>query len=133
MHSTNQPVLKGRLKGDQIRRLSRLIDMLYTPSEIAAEVGFTRRQVYRAYLPLGCPHERDETGHVWINGVAFREWYQSKYKKINLAPDEGYCLACKKVISLQKPKIKQVDHYKYFAATCPICGRKVSKAITNKK
>lgn len=67
----NKPLLRGRLKGNQLRRLAGLLDMLYTPVELAMEIGFTRRQVYRAYLPLGCPNERDEAKHVFINGHAF--------------------------------------------------------------
>jgi hypothetical protein len=39
------------------------LNMAYTPAELAKEIGFTRRQVYRVYEPLGCPFERDETGH----------------------------------------------------------------------
>lgn len=68
--------LKGRLKGCQRMRLIKLFDMLYKPSELAEEVGFTRRQVYRVYIPAGCPHKRDEHKHIWINGKAFREWYE---------------------------------------------------------
>jgi len=68
--------LKGRLNGSQRMRLIKLLDMLYKPSELAEEVGFTRRQVYRVYIPSGCPHTRDEKRYIWINGKAFREWYE---------------------------------------------------------
>lgn len=66
---------KGRLNGRQRSRLSGLLDMLYTPSELASEVGFSVRQVYRVYVPAGCPVFRDEKGRLWINGKGFFDWY----------------------------------------------------------
>ena len=128
-----KPLLQGRLKDNQIRYLSRLFDMLYTPSEIAREIGCTRRQFYRVYLPIGCPCIREDNGHVWINGKEFRKWYLEKYKKVKLAPDEVYCLACKRIVQLASPIELQKGHYHYWSAICPNCGKKVSKAITNKR
>ena len=65
---TKEIILKGRLDGNQRNRLVRLLNMLYSPSELANEIGFTKRQVYRVYIPLGCPHEKDSKGRNWING-----------------------------------------------------------------
>ena len=127
--SPKKIVLRGRLKGNQLRKLSRLLDMLYKPSELAEEIGFTRRQIYRAYIPLGCPHERDETGHLWINGEAFHQWYRETYKKAEIAEDEVYCLACKQIVSIHNPIKKRKGRYHYLLITCPECGKKVSKAI----
>ncbi|SRR5258706_8283353 len=130
-HTINKrPILRGRLKGNQLRKLPGLLDMLYTPSELADSVGFTRRQVYRAYLPLSCPHERDEAGHVFINGQQFKLWYQDTYKKLKLNEDEGFCLACKCAVKLLKPISKQRGNYQYWEATCPNCNRRLAKAIT---
>ena len=67
-------LLKGRLNAQQRTRLTKLLDMMYTPSELAEEVGFYVRQVYRVYIPAGCPQERDQHKRVWINGKAFKEW-----------------------------------------------------------
>ena len=120
---------KGRLKGNQLRKLSSLLDMMYKPSEIAEEVGFTRRQIYRAYVPLGCPYERDETGHIWINGEAFRQWYRKIYKKVKLQNNEAYCVSCKNIIIIQDFEEKQKGRYRYQLLTCPNCGGKISKAI----
>ena len=76
-------VLKGRLDGSQKNRLAKLFDMWYRPSELAKEIGFNVRQVYRAYIPLGLPHDRDDnTDHIFINGLAFRKWYLEVYKRL---------------------------------------------------
>ena len=73
--------LPGKLSGRQRLRLPTLLDMLYTPSELASEVGFTVRQVYRVYVPMGCPVIRDNKGRLFINGKLFSQWYFSQYKK----------------------------------------------------
>jgi DNA-directed RNA polymerase subunit RPC12/RpoP len=129
----NKPLLRGRLKGNQLRKLAGLLDMLYTPVELAMEIGFTRRQVYRAYLPLGCPNERDEAKHVFINGHAFREWYTKTYRKLELAENEAYCLSCKKVVLIIIAEKMQKGNYRYWSANCPNCGGKISKAISNRR
>lgn len=129
----NKPVLRGRLKGDKLRKLAGLLDMLYTPAELAMAIGFTRRQVYRAYLPLGCPCVRDDANHVFINGHTFRDWYKETYKKLKLTENEVYCLSCKNAVPLINPVKMQSGNYQYWSADCPDCGKKISKAITNRR
>lgn len=129
----DKPILRGRLKGDKLRKLAGLLDMLYTPSELAMAIGFTRRQVYRAYLPLGCPCVRDDTNHVFINGHVFRDWYKENFKKLKLKETEVYCLSCKNAVPLINPVKMQSGNYKYWLADCPNCGKKISKAITNRR
>ena len=77
-------MLPGRLNGQQKNRLVKLLDMFYKPSEIAEEIGFSVRQVYRVYIPAGCPYERDSKKRLWSNGKAFREWAIEIYKKGSL-------------------------------------------------
>ena len=55
MEEHKEILLRGRLGGKQRLRLEKLLDMLYMPSELAEEVGFNRRQVYRVYIHFGCP------------------------------------------------------------------------------
>lgn len=128
---TKKIINKGRLKGNQLRKLPSLLNMMYSPTELAEEVGFTRRQVYRAYIPLGCPHERDETNHIRINGIAFREWYKTTYKKMKLQDNEAYCVSCKQIVTIQESESRQSGRYHYKLISCPNCGGKISKAITN--
>lgn len=128
---TDSFLLKGRLKGAQRQKLSQLLDMLYTPSEIGETLGFGRRQFYRVYIPAGCPHERDGNNRLWINGAAFRDWYFRQYPKVVIKENESYCLSCKKIVAVDNPQTKQVGRYRYWAFICPNCGRRMSKAISN--
>lgn len=126
-------LLKGRLDGDQRNRLVKLLDMLYTPSELAQEIGFTVRQVYRVYIPTGCPFQKDSKRRLWINGRVFREWVQEVYKKIDLTPEEAFCLSCKQAVKMVEPTRKQEGRLFYFLCRCPNCGRLLARIITRGK
>ena len=84
--------LRGRLTGQQKTRLQNLFNMMYKPSELAEEIGISKRQFYRVYIPLGLPVERDSRNHVWINGMVFKDWIQEYYKKVKLKKTEAFCL-----------------------------------------
>ncbi len=126
-------IFRGRLNGKQRYGLGHLLDMLYKPSELAAEVGFTTRQVYRVYLPLGCPHERDERRYLWINGKAFREWYSEVYKKASLAQNEAFCLGCRKPMPMEMPEKREKGGLVYWQGKCPKCGCKLVRIIEPKR
>jgi hypothetical protein len=131
--NNDEIILKGRLDGSQRNRLARLLDMLYAPSELADEIGFTQRQVYRAYIPLGCPHQRDKRGYLWINGKQFREWFLEKYKKIPLGLNQAFCLTCKKAVPMKNKVRKQEGRLYYYSCSCPVCGRHLVRIITRGK
>ncbi len=133
MENQTEMLLKGRLGGRQRLRLEKLLDMLYKPSEIAEEIGFTRRQIYRVYMHFGCPHERDDQRHIWINGKAFREWYEATYPRFTVKDGEGFCLTCKRVIRQEKPIRAKKGGLVYWIGYCPKCGRKIPKIISNDK
>ena len=126
-------LLKGRLDGTQKNRLARLLDMLYRPSEIAEEIGFNVRQVYRVYIPAGCPIVKDNDNQTWINGKAFREWIHLVYKKCELKPNQAFCLTCKKPVPMQKPERCQEGRLFFFICICPYCSRKLARIITRGK
>lgn len=126
-------LLRGRLNGSQRMHLIKLLDMFYKPSELAAEVGFERRQLYRVYIPLGCPHERDRQRHIWINGKKFREWYEETYPRVKIAEDEAFCLTCKKAVKIVNPARKQKGRLHYWISYCPNCDRKLARIITRDK
>ena|SRR5271157_2446613 len=125
--------LQGRLKGYQRMQMYKLLDMLYTPSELAKEIGFTQRQVYRVYIPAGCPHEQDEHRYLWINGKVFREWYEVTYPRMTLKEDEAFCLTCKRPVKMANPVRKKKGGFVYLLSKCPNCGRKLPKIIENNK
>ncbi len=130
---TQYSTFKGRLTGIQKRRLPQLLDMLYTPAEIAELLNFGRRQFYRVYIPAGCPHQRGENGHLWINGTLFRLWYLEQYPKTVLTENEAYCLTCKGPVPIIQPETRQKGTYVYSASICPNCGRRLVKALSNIK
>ncbi|MBN1182211.1 MAG: hypothetical protein JXB49_07980 [Bacteroidales bacterium] len=123
-------IIRGRLNGTQRNRLSSLMNMMYSPSELADEIGFDRRQVYRVYVPLGCPYERDQHNRIWINGVTFRDWIKQIYQKKDLLPDEAFCIRCKLPIKMKNPVKKENNGLIYYLCECPFCGRRISRIIT---
>ncbi len=125
--------LKGRLSGSQRMRLAKLLDMLYMPSELAKEVGFTTRQIYRVYVPAGCPCQKDERKHLWINGKTFAEWYEATYPKPTLATDEAFCLTCKKPVKMNDISLLQKGRLSYNVGNCLNCGRRISRIVDKAK
>jgi hypothetical protein len=126
-------LLKGRLNGSQKNRLARLLDMMYTPSELAKEIGFTVRQVYRVYIPAGCPNIKDQNKHIWINGQSFREWVKKVYQKPEIGQNEAFCMSCKKAVKMIEPERNQEGRLFYYVCKCPDCGRILSRIITRGK
>lgn len=133
MDDTSLILLKGRLSGDQKNRLTKLFDMLYTPAEIADEIGFNKRQFYRVYIPAGCPVEYDKKEKVWINGKLFREWINKIYQKRELGLNEAFCLTCKHEFTMRDTERKNTGNLFYYVCSCPKCGRKVARIITRGK
>jgi len=126
-------LLSGRLNGSQKNRLAKLFDMKYTPSELAAEVGFNSRQIYRVYIPAGCPHQKDQRGRIWINGKDFREWVKEAYKKRKMGPNQAFCLTCKKPVKMVNPERKSSGDLVYYLCECPNCGRVLARIIERGK
>jgi len=124
---TKKIELKGRLNGRQRNRLRNLYDMSYKPREIAEEVGFATRQIYRVYIPIGCPHTRDKQNNIWINGKLFKLWYEEKYAKLSLSQDEAFCLTCKKAVKIINSKKEKKGRLHYLTSYCPNCGRKLAR------
>lgn len=122
-------VLKGRLNGTQRNRLKSPFDMMYSPRELAEEIGFHVDRVYSVYVPMGCPSERDNKNHILINGRAFAKWYEQVYTKVRLAQDETFCLTCKKGVKIVKPQEKRHNDTVYILSDCPACGRRLAKII----
>lgn len=132
-NKSEEIILKGRLDGNQKNRLAKLLDMMYSPSELANEIGFTKRQIYRVYIPLGCPHQKDEKNHLWINGKLFRDWVRDLYKKRSLKTNEAFCLTCKKAVLMVGKVRKQKGRLFYFQCKCSNCGRVLIRIITRGK
>lgn len=126
---------RPRLSRAQIIRLSRLLFMDYRPSEIAELLEVSVDTVYRSYIPAGCPHERDETGHIWILGTAFKAWAEEilaerkRKKSPPMKPDEGWCLKCNKRVKMISPKtVYSARGREIIQSICKKCGGKVNRA-----
>jgi len=126
-------VSQGRLDGKQRNRLKGLFDMMYRPSELAEEIGVSQNQVYRVYVADGCPHQRDEHNHIWINGADFSEWYKERYKKPKLKEGEAWCVSCKKPVEMIYRIRKEKDGLVFLKDKCQECGNKIVKIISYNK
>jgi len=131
---------KPLFKHEQIIKLSRLLDMMYKPTEIAKEINVSVDTVYRSYLPAGAPHTRDKSGAIWIHGLSFSEWVRSQPKtrpikgKRSLKINEAWCMRCNKPVEIQNPKRKKVNiHISMIKGICPNCGTKINRIISNKE
>jgi hypothetical protein len=131
--SMSQIHLEGRLNGIQRNRLKRLFNMMYSPSELAEELSINTDQIYSIYVPLGCPHERDQYKHILINGAAFSDWYVKEFAKIPLQNDETFCRTCKKGVKIFQPSTHTKGSITYVLSVCPHCGRKLTKIIEYKR
>jgi ribosomal protein S27AE len=124
-------LLKGRLDGKQRNRLKRLLDMMYKPREIADEIGVSVDRVYMVWIPGGCPHERDERANIWINGKAFKQWFEVTYAKRPLKAGEGFCRTCRRGVVMVDRIRQNKDRLTYDLGKCPNCGRGLLRIVNN--
>ena len=114
---------------EQIRAWG-LLDMLYQPSEIADEIGCDAQRVYRVLIPAGCPHSRDEGGHIWIHGTTFKDWANRALAANvdKLADGQAYCLRCRGAVQMVGSEIKAISRsVERVVGTCPTCGAVVNR------
>lgn len=126
---TNTKITRGNAM-----KLKRLMHMKYKPSELAAEMGISVDTLYRSYLPAGAPCEKDAQGNTWIIGDYFAKWVMDfsktnrrKPPKMKMQSGEAYCVGCRKVVLLVKPKVEKPNArgVANFTGRCPECNRKV--------
>ena len=130
---SGKSLLRGRLDHKRRCRLARLLDMMVTPHELADEIGFNPRQVYRVFLPSGCPHQRDEKNRIWINPKPFAAWARDPYAKRKLAAGEAFCITCKKPVEMVDPAPHRKGTLRYVTCDCPECGRKLSRITAEER
>jgi len=118
---------QGRLNGSQRNKVKGLLHMLYTPKELSEEIGINLDQVYRVYIPAGCPHSKDHRGRISINGKEFKTWYEENYKKRKLEKNQAYCVSCKQAVAIVNPERIKDGKNSYLISYCPHCGKKVTR------
>jgi hypothetical protein len=120
-----------RLSRLAVTRATGLLDMLYKPSELSAELQVPLRTV-REWAKIGMPHQRDSRGRLWINGIEFGEWLQAKNTQrphFKLAKDEAFCLRCRRRVKLVHPVISYRVKPPLLSGDCPLCGGKVNRGV----
>jgi hypothetical protein len=122
------------LKHTQIIRLARLLDMLYRPAELAAEIGVHVDTVYRSYMPAGCPFTRDGHSNIWIHGPAFTDWArriqaEKHTRRAGLPDGHAWCMRCNHPVPLIDPTRKPINRRsELLQSRCPDCGTPVNRA-----
>ena len=132
-NSIQELFLKGKLNGSQRNKVKRLLNMLYTPRELAIEIGVSKQQIYRVYIVYGCPHSKDRRGRIWINGEEFKAWVEETYKKRKLKPNQAFCVSCKRIVEIVDPEKKKKDNLIFYISVCPLCGNRVARIIDCKR
>ena len=125
-----------RLNRAQKIRLQALLDMEYTPRQLADAIGCCRDTVYRGFVPAGCPHRRNDRGHLFINGKDLVRWYEEQQPpKRHLKPGEAWCFRCNGPVEMQPPfEVKPTNLYlELVSGTCPNCGTTVNRARARKE
>jgi phage FluMu protein Com len=123
-------------------KVSRLLNMLYKPAEIAKELEITVDTIYRSYLPSGAPCMKDSKGNVWIHGEAFARWARTyldirpqmgraRVTKEKMQDNQVYCLHCNEVVVPEilrtgRPNGRGVAN---MQGKCPQCGKRVNRFI----
>jgi hypothetical protein len=110
-------------------RLRGLLDMMYSPADLARELKIDQRDVYCRWLSAGIPHIRDEMGHIWLHGPTIAQWFTQNKSKRSINIDEGYCLKCKAVVKLINPEPVQHGKFHLLRAPCPTCMRMVYRGV----
>ncbi len=116
-----------------IIRAPGLLPMWYSPSEIEEELGVDARLV-RDWIKCGLPHERDERGHIWIDGRHLAAWIatmKNTGKRPTAHSGEAYCVRCNQVVEMRKPKTMHQGRRTYLRGTCPVCATQICRGVKN--
>ena len=121
---------KSQLSRATQLRAQGLLDMLYKPSELAAELGLPLSAIYRRLIPAGLPYHRDGSNRLWIRGSEVLPWIKLwKRPSQRLGPDEGYCVKCRHVVALTGAHREEHPRGARLVATCPVCGQSVYRGV----
>ncbi len=131
--TTTDHTRRRTLPHSVVVRAPGLLPMLYRPAELAVDLGVLDR-VVREWLRRDLPHQRDERGHVWIDGREAAQWVnriQRSRSTPKLADDEAYCLPCHGSVKLLNPTRTQHGKQIVLHGCCPNCGTSIHRGIRN--
>jgi hypothetical protein len=111
-------------------RAAGLMDMLYTAEELASELNMDQQIVRNLLIPEGMPYTQDENGRIFLHGPQIQSWISRlRTAAPHLGPKEVYCLGCRKVVPLVKPRAVRKGSQVLLKAKCPTCGAKVNRGV----
>lgn len=109
-----------------------LLPMLYSPPELEGELGVPARTL-RDWLKWGLPHQRDETGHIWINGQDFAAWVNAirtaPKRTVPLKDGQAFCVGCRAAVIVLEPQRRRNGNRILLSGKCPTCGRTIHRGI----
>lgn len=115
-----------------IVRAPGLLPMIYKVNDLAQDLGISPRTV-RDWAHSGMPHQRDQRGHIWINGRDFAEWIGSMRRSANrpaLGADEDYCMRCNRPVRIVDAVLHTDGVSTLFQGSCPCCGTTVNRGVS---
>ena len=119
-------------------RRQKLLEMLYTPKELSDTLNVSREYIYKSLINTErVPITKDETGHVFINGMDVYKWItgvfierkEKQKNRIPLQDNEFYCLKCKKRKITNDYLVSVEAGQSVKIAYCPDCGIRMRKYI----
>ncbi len=127
----DNPRITARLRAKSLL----LLNMLYKPSELSEEVGLAKETIIRYADKFGLPSTKDNSGHIWVNGKAFRIWASEiseelKVKELTRTENDFHCVRCGfvTVTSFERhPVNNPIGKTERHSANCPKCNNKMSK------
>jgi hypothetical protein len=129
-HRSNSRTASGvRLPHGVIVRAPGLLPMLYRPGELAQDLEIPESTL-RDWLGTGLPYQRDERGHIWINGQEFAEWVKASRRapaSHKMAKDEAYCFRCQQPVKLVNPSATFRGKHQVLKGVCPDCGTTINR------
>jgi hypothetical protein len=112
-----------KLTTTQVKKLRKLLDMWYRPSELAEEMSMHVNTIYRL-VEQGCPHKR-QGRHVFIRGTVFRDWVigNRDTSKTHLAEDEALCMHCRVPRKFTVVKVTRMSRKReQVEGRCAVCS-----------
>jgi hypothetical protein len=128
-HSATVETPRVTLPHSVIVRAPGLLPMLYRPSELAEELNVSSA-VVRDWVEKGLPHQRDQRGHIWIDGRQVAEWVtvtRQKPTRSKLAEGQAYCFRCCQAVELHDPITQQHGKQILLSGVCPQCGGVINR------
>ena len=108
-----------------------LLNMLYTPAELAEELRVPARTIHD-WTQFDMPHCKDTSGRLWIHGLEFAAWVtriRAQRRKTELRPGEAYCGECKKAVVIQGADPSTLGRVVVLMGRCPWCGTVVHRGM----